>query len=64
MIEIGGLQFIYDVKSWPDYAVLQVEDPLSDGAAIERLLARQSAFLSPKDGAGSNVSLTQSRSPR
>jgi hypothetical protein len=48
MIEIGGLQFIYDVKSWPDYAVLQVEDPLSDGAAIERLLARQGLFFPRK----------------
>jgi hypothetical protein len=35
--EIGGLRFIYDVKSWPDYAA-QAEDPASDGAAIERLL--------------------------
>lgn len=36
---IGGLQFIYDVKSWPDYAAMQVEDPASDGAAFARLLA-------------------------
>lgn len=35
---IGGLQFIYDVKSWPDYAAMQVEDPASDGAAFARLL--------------------------
>ena len=40
-MEMGGLQFIYDVKSWPDYASLQAEDPASDGAAIERLLKRQ-----------------------
>lgn len=38
--DIGGLQFIYDVKSWPDYAAMQAEDTGSDGAAIERLLAR------------------------
>lgn len=37
--DIGGLSFIYDVKSWPDYAALQAEDPVSDGAAIERMLA-------------------------
>jgi hypothetical protein len=37
--QIGGLKFIYDVKSWLDYAALQAEDPASDGAAIERLLA-------------------------
>lgn len=38
--DIGGLQFIYDVKSWLDYAGMQVEDPHSDGAAISRLLAQ------------------------
>ena len=38
--DIGGLQFVYDVKSWPDYSALQGDDPLSDGAAIERLLAQ------------------------
>jgi len=37
---IGGLQFIYDVKSFPDYAAMEVEDPRSDGAAIARLLAQ------------------------
>jgi hypothetical protein len=43
--DIGGLQFIYDVKSFPDYAGMQVEDPVSDGAAIGRLLAQhQLAF--------------------
>jgi hypothetical protein len=36
--DVGGLQFIYDVKSWPDYVALQADDPASDGAAIERLL--------------------------
>jgi hypothetical protein len=35
---IGGLLFIYDVKSWPDYAANEVEDPGSDSAAIARLL--------------------------
>ena len=37
--KIGRLGFIYDVKSWPDYARMQSEDPQSDGAAVERLLA-------------------------
>ena len=36
--DIGSLRFIYDVKSWPDYAANQLEDPASDGAAIARLL--------------------------
>ncbi|HKW62847.1 MAG TPA: hypothetical protein VJN89_09905 [Candidatus Acidoferrum sp.] len=36
--DIGGLSFIYDVKSWPDYASMEEEDPRSDGAAIGRLL--------------------------
>lgn len=38
--DFGGLQFVYDVKSWPDYAALQADDPASDGAAIGRLLAQ------------------------
>ena len=38
--EIGGLDFVYDVKAWPDYAAMQNEDPQSDGAAIARLLAK------------------------
>jgi hypothetical protein len=38
--DIGGLQFVYDVKSWLDYAALQADDQASDGAAIERLLAQ------------------------
>jgi hypothetical protein len=38
--DIGGLSFVYDVKSWPDYATMQAEDPKSDGAAITRLLAK------------------------
>ena len=36
--DIGGLRFIYDVKSWPDYAANQAEDPDSDGADMARLL--------------------------
>jgi hypothetical protein len=38
--KIDGLQFIYDIKSWPDYAAMQIEDPASDGAAIARLLSQ------------------------
>jgi hypothetical protein len=38
--DIGSLKFIYDVKSWPDYAAMQSEDAASDGAAISRLLAQ------------------------
>jgi hypothetical protein len=37
--DIGGLSFVYDTKSWPDYAANNAEDPASDGAAIGRLLA-------------------------
>jgi len=40
--DIGGLPFIYDVKSFPDYAAMQAEDPRSDGAALARLLAQHS----------------------
>jgi hypothetical protein len=36
---IGDFPFIYDVKSFRDYAYMQNEDPHSDGAAISRLLA-------------------------
>jgi hypothetical protein len=38
--DIGGLQFIYDAKSWPDYGALQIEDPASDGAAVAHLLSQ------------------------
>lgn len=38
--DVGGLSFLYNVKSFPDYAGMQAEDPRSDGAAIARLLAR------------------------
>jgi len=37
--DIGSFRFIYDVKSWPDYAANQRQDPDSDGAAIAHLLA-------------------------
>jgi hypothetical protein len=39
--QIGDLQFNCDVKSWPDLAAVVMEDPASDGAAMERLLAKQ-----------------------
>jgi hypothetical protein len=38
--DVGGLKFVYDVKTWPDYASLLPEDPASDGAAVARLLAQ------------------------
>lgn len=37
-VEIGGLTFVYDAKSWPQYKSMQAEDAGSDGAAIEKLL--------------------------
>lgn len=46
--QIGDLQFIYNVGSWPDYAAALAGDPGSDGAAIERLLAKQHFSLPPK----------------
>ena len=46
--DIGGLEFIYDVKSWPDYAAMQTEDPASDGAAFARLLARHNLAFPQK----------------
>ena len=38
--QVGDLQFIYNVGTWPDYAATLGEDPASDGAAIERLLTK------------------------
>jgi hypothetical protein len=38
-VDIGGLQFIYDVKGWADYRVT-TSDSGSDGAAGAALLAR------------------------
>lgn len=45
---IGGISFIYDVKSWPDYASMQMEDPQSDGAAIAHLLAQNRLSFSKR----------------
>ncbi len=39
-IDLGGLKFVYDVKSWPEFAGDLLADPASDGAAITRLLAK------------------------
>jgi hypothetical protein len=36
---IGGLNFVYDAKSWPDFASELTADPASDGAAVSGLLA-------------------------
>jgi hypothetical protein len=46
--DIGGLQFIYDVKSWPDYAAMENEDPASDGAAVQRMLAQHNLAFPKK----------------
>jgi hypothetical protein len=46
--DIGGLRFIYDVKSWADYAENLAEDPASDGAAIEQLLGEHNLVLPRK----------------
>jgi hypothetical protein len=46
--EIGGLRFIYNVNTWPDYAALLTEDPASDGAAIGRLLKQHRLSLPDK----------------
>jgi hypothetical protein len=40
-VDLGGLGFTYDIKSWPDYAALQIEDPASDGATLARMLSQQ-----------------------
>ncbi|MGC2656369.1 MAG: hypothetical protein WA324_00220 [Bryobacteraceae bacterium] len=37
---IGPIEFMYDVKTWSNYASMQAEDPRSDGGAIVRLLTR------------------------
>jgi hypothetical protein len=46
--DIGGLRFIYDVKSWADYAANEAEDPASDGAAIARLLGEHNLVFPGK----------------
>ena len=38
---LGGLAFLYNVMSFPDYAGMIAEDPRSDGAGIARLLAQR-----------------------
>lgn len=43
--QMGKLQFVYDVRSWPNYAAIHASDPASDGAAIERLLAKHRLSL-------------------
>jgi hypothetical protein len=48
--DIGGLSFIYDVKSWGDYAAEMIEDPASDGAAISRLAGKHKLVF-PKHAA-------------
>ena len=61
--QIGDLQFIYDVKSLPDYAAAVAGDPASDGAAMERLLAKQHLSFPHKAVHGPYVSFAVSRSP-
>ena len=39
--QIGDLQFVYNVGSWPDYAAEMAGNPASDGAAIERLFEKR-----------------------
>lgn len=44
-VKMGDLRFVYDVRSWPNYAAIHASDPASDGAAIERLLAKHDLSL-------------------
>ncbi len=46
--DIGGLQFIYDVKGVSDYSTVGADDPASDGAAIQRLLAQHNLAFPKK----------------
>ncbi len=39
--QIGELQFVYNLGSWPDYAAEMAGNPASDGAAIERLFEKR-----------------------
>jgi hypothetical protein len=39
--QIGDLHFVYNVRSWPDYAAEMAGNPASDGAAIERLFEKR-----------------------
>lgn len=43
--QMGNLPFVYDVRSWSHYAALYVSNPASDGAAIQRLLAKHDLSL-------------------
>jgi hypothetical protein len=47
-MQLDTLQFNYDVKSLPDFAAALMEDPASDGAAMERLLAKHHLSLPHK----------------
>ena len=44
-MQLGGLPFVCDVKTWPNFATLLADDAASDGAAIERLLKKHDLFL-------------------
>jgi hypothetical protein len=46
--DIGGLEFIYDVKSFSNYEAVQTDDPASDGAAIGKLLAQHNLAFPQK----------------
>jgi hypothetical protein len=46
--DFGVLRFIYDVKSFSDYDLMQAEDPRSDGAAIRKLLAQHNLSFPKK----------------
>jgi hypothetical protein len=46
--DFGALRFIYDVKSFSDYDLMQAEDPASDGAAIRKLLAQHNLAFPKK----------------
>jgi hypothetical protein len=47
-VDLGALRFVYDVKSFSDYAVMQTDDPASDGAAISKLLAQHNLAFPKK----------------
>src|SRR4051794_9410878 len=44
-MKMHNLQFNYDVKSFPDFGALLLEDEGSDGAAMEQMLARRHLLL-------------------
>jgi hypothetical protein len=39
-VDVGGLQFIYDVQAFSDYGRGALQDPRSDGAAVVALLTK------------------------